>query len=131
MMNRGLICESQPDPPRQYYGATGSRILDFGPTFPRAKMSKMQAMRILLGCGFLATILLLAGAPTRADDTLALTIVQINDLARADDVADRGGLAKLATIIRNERATGRPVIVAHAGNAISPSLLSNFDQGAH
>src|SRR5262245_3881269 len=91
----------------------------------------MQRMRTLLGFGFLAIVLLLAGVPVRADESLAITLVQINDLARADDVADRGGLAKLATIIKSERAAGRPVIVAHAGNAISPSLLSNFDQGAH
>ena len=45
-------------------------------------------------------------------------------------MADRGGLAKLATIIKNERTAGRQVIVAHAGNAISPSLASGFDQGA-
>jgi 2',3'-cyclic-nucleotide 2'-phosphodiesterase (5'-nucleotidase family) len=73
----------------------------------------------------------LLAAPSRADESLALTLIPVNDLPRADDVADRGGLAKLATIIKNERAAGRQVVVAHAGNAISPSLLSGFDQGAH
>lgn len=94
-------------------------------------MSKVERMRTLLGFGFLAIVLLLSGVPARADESLALTLVQINDLARADDVAERGGVAKLATIIKSARAAGRPVIVAHAGNAISPSLLSGFDQGAH
>jgi 5'-nucleotidase / UDP-sugar diphosphatase len=73
----------------------------------------------------------LLAAPSLADDSLSITFVLVNDLARAIDVADRGGLAKLATIIKNERTAGRQVIVAHAGNAISPSLASGFDQGAH
>ena len=72
----------------------------------------------------------LLAAPSLADDSLSITLVLVNDLARAVDVADRGGLAKLATIIKNERTAGRQVIVAHAGNAISPSLASGFDQGA-
>ena len=91
----------------------------------------MSGMRTILACGVLFIVLLLAAAPTRADEALTVTVVPINDLPRADDVAERGGLAKLATIIKAERAAGRQVIVAHAGNAISPSLLSNFDQGAH
>jgi 2',3'-cyclic-nucleotide 2'-phosphodiesterase (5'-nucleotidase family) len=72
----------------------------------------------------------LLAAPSLADDSLSITLVLVNDLPRAIDVADRGGLAKLATIIKNERTAGRQVIVAHAGNAISPSLASGFDQGA-
>ena len=72
----------------------------------------------------------LLAAPSLADNSLSITLVLVNDLARAVDVADRGGLAKLATIIKNERTAGRQVIVAHAGNAISPSLASGFDQGA-
>src|SRR5262245_51277769 len=69
-------------------------------------MFKMERMRTLLGFGFLAIVLLLLGAPARADESLTLTLVPVNDLPRADDVADRGGLAKLATIIKNERAAG-------------------------
>ncbi len=63
----------------------------------------------------------LLAAPSRADESLAIILVVVNDLPRADDLADRGGLAKLATIIKNERAAGRQVVVTHAGNAISPS----------
>ena len=69
-------------------------------------MIKMRRMRTLLGFGFLAIVLLLAGVPARGDESLAITLVPVNDLPRADDVADRGGLAKLATIIKNERSTG-------------------------
>jgi 2',3'-cyclic-nucleotide 2'-phosphodiesterase (5'-nucleotidase family) len=69
--------------------------------------------------------------PCRAEGPVAVTIVLVNDLPRADETADRGGLAKLASIIKLQRSSRKNVIVAHAGNAISPSLLSGNDQGAH
>jgi 2',3'-cyclic-nucleotide 2'-phosphodiesterase (5'-nucleotidase family) len=68
---------------------------------------------------------------TTAAQTVDLTIVHVNDVSRAEEVAGRGGLAKLATIVARERAKGHPVIVTLGGNAISPSLLSGVDQGAH
>src|SRR5262245_5458598 len=67
----------------------------------------------------------------QAPAPVEVTIVQVNDAPRPDDVANRGGLAKLTAIIKAERSSGRKVIVVHAGNAISPSLLSGFDQGAY
>lgn len=79
----------------------------------------------------LAAVFGLLSPQCGAQAPVEVTIVQVNDLPRADDLAGRGGLAKLAAIIRAERASGRQVIVAHAGNAISPSLLSGFDRGAH
>jgi 2',3'-cyclic-nucleotide 2'-phosphodiesterase (5'-nucleotidase family) len=60
-----------------------------------------------------------------------LTIVHVNDVSRAEEVAGRGGLAKLAAVAAAERAKGHPVIVTLGGNAISPSLLSGVDQGTH
>jgi 2',3'-cyclic-nucleotide 2'-phosphodiesterase (5'-nucleotidase family) len=73
----------------------------------------------------------LPAEPSRAEGPVAVTIVLVNDLPRAEDVADRGGLAKLAAIIKSQRLSRQHVIVAHAGNAISPSLLSGNDQGAY
>ena len=75
-------------------------------------------------CGLLAE-------PSRAEGPVAVTIVLVNDLPRAEDVDGRGGLAKLASTIKLQRASRQHVIVAHAGNAISPSLLSGNDQGAY
>lgn len=43
----------------------------------------------------------------------------------------RGGFASLATLVKAERAKGPNVIVAHAGDTLSPSLMSGFDRGAH
>ena len=43
----------------------------------------------------------------------------------------RGGFARLAAIVKAERAKGGHVIFAHAGDTLSPSLMSGLDRGAH
>jgi 2',3'-cyclic-nucleotide 2'-phosphodiesterase (5'-nucleotidase family) len=43
----------------------------------------------------------------------------------------RGGFARLATVVKEERAKNRNVIVAHGGDTLSPSLMSGFDRGKH
>ena len=43
----------------------------------------------------------------------------------------RGGFAKLAAIVKAERARGVPLLFCHAGDTFSPSLMSGFDQGEH
>ena len=60
----------------------------------------------------------------------------VNDIYQMDDqlMADgqrRGGFARLAAVVKAERAKGRYVVFAHAGDTISPSLMSGIDQGAH
>ena len=53
---------------------------------------------------------------------------------RADAAADgksRGGFARLAAVVKAERAKGGHVVFAHAGDTLSPSLMSGFDRGAH
>ena len=76
----------------------------------------------------------LAGAlfagPARAEP-VTLTIVHVNDLDRLDGSGDRGGVARLAAVVNDVRANAEHVLVTHGGDAISPSLLSSFDQGAH
>jgi 5'-nucleotidase / UDP-sugar diphosphatase len=47
------------------------------------------------------------------------------------DGKSRGGFARLAAVIKAERAKGRQVIVAHGGDTLSPSIMSGFDRGAH
>ena len=65
-------------------------------------------------------------------EPVTLTIVHVNDLDRLDGTGGRGGVARLATVVGEVRAgsTGR-VLVTNGGDAISPSLLSSFDKGAH
>lgn len=51
------------------------------------------------------------------------------------DGKSRGGFARLAAVVKAERAkareAGRNVIVAHGGDTLSPSIMSGFDRGAH
>ena len=79
----------------------------------------------------LAAAALLPTLPARAEP-VTLTIVHVNDLDRLDGSGGRGGVARLAAVVREVRAksTGR-VLVTNGGDAISPSLLSSFDKGAH
>ena len=61
----------------------------------------------------------------------ALTIVHFNDLDRMEERDGRGGVARLAAVIGAERARAEHLLVTFAGDAISPSLMSAFDKGAH
>ena len=61
---------------------------------------------------------------------LVSDIYQMSEHLR-DDGKAHGGFARLAAVIKAERARGEPVIVAHAGDTLSPSLMSGFDRGAH
>ena len=72
----------------------------------------------------------LVTGPARAEPVV-LTIVHVNDLDRLDGSGDRGGVARLATVVDEVRASASHVLVTHGGDAISPSLLSSFDRGAH
>ena len=81
-----------------------------------------------LAAAALATAL--CAAPAAAEPA-TLTIVHVNDLDRLDGSGDRGGVARLATVVRAVRASASHVLVTNGGDTISPSLLSSFDQGAH
>lgn len=58
-----------------------------------------------------------------------LLVCDIYDLAPNQD--GRGGLAKVAAVFSNERKSHKNVVTVHAGDAISPSLMSGLDRGAH
>ncbi len=79
---------------------------------------------------------LLLVAATALPAPVELTIVHFNDLDRMEESGGQGGVARLAAVIgaeraRAERASTDHVLVTSAGDAISPSLMSGFDQGAH
>lgn len=83
------------------------------------------------GAVLLAAAGLLFGPPAAAEPTV-LKIVHVSDLSRLDGLGGSGGVARLAAVVREVRAGGAErVLVTHGGDAISPSLLSSFDKGAH
>jgi 2',3'-cyclic-nucleotide 2'-phosphodiesterase (5'-nucleotidase family) len=94
--------------------------------------------RRLLAAVLALAVVLLAGAATA--QTTRVTFVLVNDIYLMSDqlMADgkqRGGFARLAAVVKAERAkaraTGGHVIFAHAGDTLSPSLMSGIDRGEH
>ena len=73
---------------------------------------------------------MLAAGPGFAEP-VELTIVHFNDLDRMEESRGQGGVARLAAVVRAERARGSHVLVTFAGDGISPSLMSSIDKGAH
>ena len=84
---------------------------------PRIVAALAAAFLSIAGIGFAAPV--------------ELTIVHFNDLDRMEASGGQGGIARLAAVIKAERETHGNVLVTFAGDTISPSLMSGFDQGAH
>lgn len=98
--------------------------------------SRREAIRIALGAGLVSAVspAFLSEAFAQAGSapvTAAFTLVLVNDLDRMGEVASRGGHAKLATVVKQERAASKHTLLVHAGDAYSPSILSGFDKGFH
>ncbi len=68
--------------------------------------------------------------PSAEPQTVTFRFVQTNDLDRMEESNGRGGFARLAAVLKAERAEG-PTFFVHSGDTISPSLLSGIDKGAH
>jgi 5'-nucleotidase/UDP-sugar diphosphatase len=60
-----------------------------------------------------------------------VTFLLVNDIYSIDNRSDQGGFARLSAVVQAEREANDNVIYALAGDFLSPSLLSSFDQGEH
>jgi 2',3'-cyclic-nucleotide 2'-phosphodiesterase (5'-nucleotidase family) len=69
-------------------------------------------------------------AGTAVAETVDVTFLLVNDIYKMSG-KDRGGFARLSAVVKAERGKGGNVLYVHAGDTISPSLMSGFDQGAH
>jgi 2',3'-cyclic-nucleotide 2'-phosphodiesterase (5'-nucleotidase family) len=78
----------------------------------------------------LAATLALATLTSAIAADFDVTFLLVNDVYKMND-DKRGGVARVNAVARAERANGGNVVYIHAGDAISPSLLSGFDQGEH
>jgi 5'-nucleotidase / UDP-sugar diphosphatase len=87
-------------------------------------------IRRMLGVLYASFLALVLAAPVAAE-SVTLTLLHVNDIDRIEESGDRGGLARLMTLVNRERAAAEHSIFTHGGDSISPSLLSAFDQGAH
>jgi 2',3'-cyclic-nucleotide 2'-phosphodiesterase (5'-nucleotidase family) len=81
----------------------------------------------LLAC---AILVLAAAAPARAEQ-VKLTLLLVNDIDKMEGAGPRGGFARLAGVVEQERAKGGHLLYVHAGDTLSPSLMSSFDHGRH
>ncbi|MET0531718.1 MAG: bifunctional UDP-sugar hydrolase/5'-nucleotidase [Microvirga sp.] len=82
-----------------------------------------------LRAGLLGMSVLLSGTAL-AQEAVTIRFVQTNDIDRMSPEKGRGGFAKLATVVKEEKAKGNAFFI-HAGDTLSPSLMSGFDKGAH
>ncbi|MCJ2034229.1 bifunctional metallophosphatase/5'-nucleotidase [Methylobacterium sp. J-068] len=90
--------------------------------------NRRQTLGLGLGAGLTAG---LGGAAAATAPKSTFTLLLVNDLYQMAEVDGRGGFARLSAIVKAERARGVPMLYAHAGDTLSPSLMSGFDQGAH
>lgn len=60
-----------------------------------------------------------------------VTFLVFSDIYDINERNGRGGYARVAAVIQRERSQGKNLIVCHAGDTISPSLISGFDKGKH
>lgn len=87
-------------------------------------------MRSLSRLAFAAAFTCLMMATAFAEQ-VTVTFVQTNDIDKFEGSGERGGFARLNAVVRAERAKGGYVVYGHAGDMISPSLLSGLDKGEH
>ncbi len=64
-------------------------------------------------------------------EVVDITLLLVCDIYKMEGDDNRGGFARLATAVKREKARGGHLLYAHAGDTISPSLLSGFDKGEH
>ncbi|MHC2017494.1 bifunctional metallophosphatase/5'-nucleotidase [Methylobacterium sp. CM6247] len=90
--------------------------------------TRRQTLSLGLGAGLAAGL----AAPARAGAIEpTFTLLLVNDIYLMSEVEGRGGFARLNAVVKAERARGVPMLYAHAGDTLSPSLMSGFDRGAH
>src|SRR4051794_15286269 len=96
-----------------------------------SKVSRRQTLGLGLGAGLSVTMLTGHDEVQAAPANTTFSLLLVNDIYKMSEDKGRGGFARLAAIVKAERAKGVPMLFVHAGDTFSPSLMSGFDQGAH
>ncbi len=99
------------------------------------KLSRRQTLASMLAAG-VGIASPATGAVSTAGSAARVSFLLVNDVYRIEENKDgRGGMARFAAAVKAERARAlaedRRLVCVHAGDTLSPSLLSSFDQGAH
>jgi 2',3'-cyclic-nucleotide 2'-phosphodiesterase (5'-nucleotidase family) len=69
--------------------------------------------------------------PAAESASVKLTILYAQGTTDLEETGGRGGMARLAGAIRQERNGHRHVLALHGGQTLAPSVLAFYDQGAH
>ena len=80
--------------------------------------------------GLLTGLIAFAPLAATAEESTTLRIILTGDHYILPAKNGRGGFAKLATVVKQERAGAEHSIVVHSGDAYSPSLMSGILKGA-
>jgi 5'-nucleotidase / UDP-sugar diphosphatase len=97
-----------------------------------SRITRRHTLGLGIGAGLSVTMLSGSGEPAdAAPNNASFSLLLVNDIYKLSETRGRGGFAKLAAVVKSERARGVPMLFCHAGDTFSPSLLSGFDQGAH
>jgi 2',3'-cyclic-nucleotide 2'-phosphodiesterase (5'-nucleotidase family) len=110
---------------------------DMAPHTPQRSSRRGEAVARLVWL-VLACVLAGCAAPDTRTPTAAppraveITLLQINDayVLEPVDGGRRGGMARLATLVKRLRAAHPNVVFAHAGDMLSPSPMSTVLRGA-
>ena len=68
---------------------------------------------------------------TALAEKIDVTIITASDMDTMTDSDGRGGVAKLAAVVKEERAKGGNSVFVFPGDLLSPSILAGFDKGRH
>ena len=90
----------------------------------RRVLALVAVVLVLAGCGMLRR-------SSAVPDLVKLTVLQINDAYSLEPVDDgkRGGMARLATLVKELRAKNPNTLFLLAGDFLSPSVLSTYLKG--
>ncbi|KAB1075862.1 bifunctional metallophosphatase/5'-nucleotidase [Methylobacterium soli] len=93
--------------------------------------NRRQTLGLGLGAGLAAGLTARAAEAQGPAPDPTFTLLLVNDVYQMAEADGWGGFARLNAIVKAERARGVPMLYAHAGDTLSPSLMSGFDKGAH
>ena len=71
-----------------------------------------------------------SAAPVLAAD-VDISLLLVSDIYAMEQSNGRGGFAKAAAVARSEREKQKNMLYFHAGDTLSPSLMSSLDMGQH
>ena len=91
----------------------------------------IRTLPSLLGAAALALTMAATSATVALAEKVNLRFVVASDTDTMSENDGRGGLARLASVVKAERAKGGNVMFVFPGDLLSPSILAGFDKGKH